>query len=308
MAATDAAGSTITLTPMDYWVVIPGDGSRVRSAPNTKATIITTLAANLQKKYHVTGEAHGEAIPTTKQASGSDDVWCFLADLKGYISRTLVQVVPADPKIATATAQVTTGVPVQVSGTVQGRKDIYESYTAPSHTLPRNFMAKYPTKTSQPGPEPRIFNIKGECAWYAAVVCYYDLDNYAPIRWGGEVGSRQYNGDTVTIYKGDGGNWPNLVQATAGSGTVTDVPEVGSLITFDRSDVNPWGHIGVVEDVRAGKDGAGNELLVVSISEYNRHQDQRGSYRDIAFPAKNGVLVNPGGIHFIKMAKGFRYS
>jgi LysM repeat protein len=289
----------IKLTPGNLITVPTTAGNKVRTIG--AGDTITTIAAAVKTTVG--------SILDCKNPQGqlnNDDVIATINLIPGhFITMPNGVSAPSEPSGPTPVAS---GAPVKLNQVLtQGRINYYENSSTPSHPLPNNYLAKYPTKDSQPGAEPRIFDIKGECAWYAAVVCYYSLNNFAPTKWGGSAGTRQSSSGTVDIFMGDGGNWPNLVRNTPGSGTVTDVPEVGCLISFDRSNVNPWGHIGVVEDVRAGKDSAGNDIIVVSISEYNRHEDHLGSYRDIAFPARNGVLVNPGDIHFIKMSNGFRY-
>lgn len=79
--------------PMDYKIVIASDGSRVRSGPSTKFSVITTLKADPDRQYKVTSESHGENVLSNKQPSGLDDTWCYIPELDGYISRAIVQIV-----------------------------------------------------------------------------------------------------------------------------------------------------------------------------------------------------------------------
>jgi LysM repeat protein len=293
----------IKLTPGNLITVPTATGNKVRTIArgdtiNTIAVAFNTTVGSILDCKNPQGQLNNDDIIATISLMPGH----FITMPNGVSAPVTPRPSPSGP------TPVSSGAPVKINQVLtQGRINIYESSTTPSHPLPNNYLTKYPTKDSQPGPEPRIFETKGECAWYTAVVCYYSLNNYAPTRWGGSAGTRPSTSGTVAIYKGDGGNWPNMVRSTPGCGTVTDVPEVNCLISFERSDANPWGHIGVVEDVRAGKDSAGNDIIMVSISEYNRHEDHLGGYRDIAFPARNGMLVNPGDIHFIKMSIGFRY-
>jgi N-acetyl-anhydromuramyl-L-alanine amidase AmpD len=77
---------TIQNIPMNYTVIIPNFKATVRKGPGRGYDIVTTLDASRDRRYQVTAEAHGELI-------GSDDVWCFIPEVKGYITRTAITIV-----------------------------------------------------------------------------------------------------------------------------------------------------------------------------------------------------------------------
>lgn len=74
-------------TEVNYQIAILENGVRVRSGANTSSAILTQLSGNPTRLYKVSKAVHGENIKSNKQPSGWDDVWCFIPELNGYVTR-----------------------------------------------------------------------------------------------------------------------------------------------------------------------------------------------------------------------------
>ncbi len=85
------AGAAFTVTPINYKVNLTVTKATVRSGPGRTYTILTTLDGTQNKAYQVTGEAHGDAIPDTRQPNGTDDVWAFVQEANGFVTRTALK-------------------------------------------------------------------------------------------------------------------------------------------------------------------------------------------------------------------------
>ena len=92
-ATSASASAGLQTTPVSYQAKIRVGKATVRSGPGRSFSIITTLDATDGKTYTVDGEAHGDAIPDSRQASGSDDVWAHLSAVNGFVTRTALTAV-----------------------------------------------------------------------------------------------------------------------------------------------------------------------------------------------------------------------
>ncbi|HEX2915866.1 MAG TPA: LysM peptidoglycan-binding domain-containing protein [Chloroflexia bacterium] len=207
-----------------------------------------------------------------------------------------------------ASTPLSSSSPVKVNGvyTSENRR-YYMNPTRPSHSLPQNFLSRFPGKdTVINGWHSRYFTFPGECAWYAANVLHHCLNNDIADNpkdpWAGVTGTVQGQ----TTYKGDAKNWPKLCQPYIGTGVqaVNKTPSVGCMVTWQQG---IYGHISVVEDVQAGIDSAGNRVVLVSVSEYNYNNDEMPQYRDIVYPADSqGTPIIPDGTDFLHFTPNWK--
>ena len=75
------------LIMIGYNIIIPQFKATLRNGPGRSYDPpIASIAPDPNRRYWCDGEAHGELI-------GSDDVWCHIPELKGFISRTALTIV-----------------------------------------------------------------------------------------------------------------------------------------------------------------------------------------------------------------------
>ena len=92
IAAPAAAPASRTAT-VNYKVKVTSGKATVRSGPGRSFSVVGSLDAATGTVYQADSEAHGDAIPDSRQASGSDDVWVHLPTANGFVTRTALTVV-----------------------------------------------------------------------------------------------------------------------------------------------------------------------------------------------------------------------
>lgn len=83
--------SAVTVVPVNYTAKLKS-AATVRTGPGRSFQVVSNLAFDPNHSLTVTGETHGEAIPTKSQASGNDDVWSFIPALNGFVTRTALSI------------------------------------------------------------------------------------------------------------------------------------------------------------------------------------------------------------------------
>lgn len=71
--------------PLRYRATLREASFTVRAGPGYRYAVVGTLTASANRTYQVEGEAKGELV-------GSDDVWSYLPEYNGFVSRTALRV------------------------------------------------------------------------------------------------------------------------------------------------------------------------------------------------------------------------
>ena len=64
----------------------------VRTGPSRTYPVVSSLQTVSNKVYDVSGEAHGEAVFAPSQPGGKDDVWVYIPELNGFVTRTVLKI------------------------------------------------------------------------------------------------------------------------------------------------------------------------------------------------------------------------